>query len=1536
MWQNDNLLEHIETSSSITSLPFVTSEWNMNIPDNILQIGNYRYRPYERLTTPVLEQSPYASLQNAFDAFDLGEFYTGATDADVIIDGGYEDSTQSLPSIFKSKKDKELLLFSLEDCFGRLRPRSGINKLRYLETENQYLSFVSEYFTRRPRYYMAHKDDKFKYWTSYRTESGEERGIANHLFAGQYFIDDTAPFVVYKNKVPTNRIIVKMQTDVGDIDLGPFQNNSGLFADPFYGEDNMSVPERWKIEYLENDNWITAASFDENFIRENGNPLIGSDGYVELFYGLKVPVKFKNFFRHAGDYQSSSSLPSESFYGDAYLVGATETSPGQYYIWNGDTYDPPIVPEYGWQVKDEGAQTNNGFAANLVDPPKFVNPITGKVQYREFQYVSGLRIVVETMRKNDAVFNLIELSPRLSVDLTGKVVSYDVSKPASDLGVSGMPVGQLLAGTGSMTIFDYDGAFLETNTSSIVSSYISQNIQIKLTEVIRDGEGLDYYIPIKTMYTEGFAEYNTDTRIVSFFLRDLYFYLENSEAPQLFLTNVSLSHAVSILLDSIGFSNYTFKRISDEAEPIIPNFFVPPNRSVAEVLQDLAISSQSTMFFDEYNNFVVMSREYIMPKEEDRPTDITLYGSTDFEQSNILRNSATQTKLANIISIASQENKIFNAGVIRYASRYIGREASLSTSTNKLDRDKRFNYSLAQLWNISSEKTAKIRTNGVTQETGYTLAAMPLASDLSNSFPAVSNGRLVNNVIDFGESVYWLSRYSGYFYANGEVIKYDAIEYSIPGLVEGVDSDNGSTVWITSEMEYEKYFSRIPFNGKMYPTGKVRIFAEPNYEVINGITKLKTGAVAKHGRCQFGTGELGTDGKTYPIYHSAGLNSYWSNNNNVRGVRMESKYLTTGQNYKSSSFLISSLEIVSNEATVGTNQDHDFVTGDTVYIEGVSDVYNGAHSITGVTNDTFTFDTDTESATQEFPSSIESIAYVVKYDDYNSTQAAGQADAVARRTKRSGIIKNFLSSSPDSESETNTVYSTDSGMVQSSALVFSGGTFAGQETPLDYVSYVYKPLNNSFKHFGTRMRIVGKAENDENRLQTPVGVMSFYGVSEPTPEQLASIGGASGGIATMIDPNKNTGYYFEIVSLTANNISSYINGSELHDVIFYKVVGANGSAVPIKLWGGYAGILSNSGEEVGQARVAGEENPTVYDLAIEYEDVGTTRKFYLYLNNSLISIVDDVNPLPVVNNVALFIRGTSRCMFENLYALTNNYAQNTASSLNLPAQSVFAKNIINTDDALRKYAMSGILQESYLSGLSSSEPPAYSLYYEEFGTIMREAAYLDIKYTKAYPALIAKLVPSFSRLKGYVTSGFLASPYGAEFLLFNATDSILNVGEAPNSLSIIGVTFTEESQVDYTVDDYFNSKSDLSKQNLFGTSPIVSPEKTKEDYFNIKLSRIEHGRNEFALNVPYLQTQEEAESLMSWMVSKIMKPRLAVGVSIFMNPMIQLGDIVQLSYNSLDGYPTVAPESSRFVVYNIEHSRSSSGPTMSLYLSEVK
>jgi hypothetical protein len=431
----------------------------------------------------------------------------------------------------------------------------------------------------------------------------------------------------------------------------------------------------------------------------------------------------------------------------------------------------------------------------------------------------------------------------------------------------------------------------------------------------------------------------------------------------------------------------------------------------------------------------------------------------------------------------------------------------------------------------------------------------------------------------------------------------------------------------------------------------------------------------------------------------------------------------------------------------------------------------------------------------------------------------------------------------------------------------------------------------------------------------------------------------------LLNPETNNGYYFEIVALTEDNINSYLKldtkgnaEKSINNILFYKIKkdSSNNNAIPIKLWGGLSKILVDDGRFTGQYRMAGEENPTVYDLSVEYEDIGKIRRFYLYINNKLVKVVDDTDPLPIYNNMALFTRGSSRCMFENIYALSENYSQNTVFTVGETLASALSEGKINANESFRKYAMSGIVQATHLSGISAQEPPKYNMYFEEFGSIMRECAYFDVKYDRAYPALYAQLSPTFNRIKGYTTSGFLADSYGAEFLIFNATDTALSLDETSgNFLRIQGVTFTQDTTHELSVDEYFKKRGNLSDPEFQGSSLIFSPLVEKAKYDEIRQSRMIYGKNEFSIDSIYIQTDDDAQALMGWIINKVMHPKKSIGVNLFSIPTMQLGDIVTVNYKDSSGLDLVTPDSSRFVVYNIEYSRGNSGPSMTTYLAEV-
>jgi hypothetical protein len=165
---------------------------------------------------------------------------------------------------------------------------------------------------------------------------------------------------------------------------------------------------------------------------------------------------------------------------------------------------------------------------------------------------------------------------------------------------------------------------------------------------------------------------------------------------------------------------------------------------------------------------------------------------------------------------------------------------------------------------------------------------------------------------------------------------------------------------------------------------------------------------------------------------------------------------------------------------------------------------------------------------------------------------------------------------------------------------------------------------------------------------------------------------------------------------------------------------------------------------------------------------------------------------------------------------------------------------------------------------------------------------------------------------------------------------VLNLDETSgNYLRILGVTFTQESKHDLTVDEYFKENSNITDTDTYGSIDANEVFDNKKDYRSIKNSRITYGRKEFNISSEYIQTQDASESLMGWMIDKIIKPRKSVGISVFAIPTLQLGDIVTIDYKDENQIDQVADENTRFVVYNIEYRRSLNGPDMTVYLSEI-
>jgi hypothetical protein len=1456
MFRDSDYLSAYKTEHTLNIASLVIAEFNMNQYDNIDKIGNYRYRPNGT-------DAKYLVPISNYDQFDQGDYYTGA-DISYIEYANTRDSSGNILRFTEEQFDRELY-YSLADCFLPFRPRSGINKAIMLP--NRYIDNIRSYD--RPRYYMPSKNDQFKYWISYRKgdkiEGQEvdqtEKGISSTLEINGlgYAITDACPFVVYKEEIPVNRIVVKAQTNTGDSNLGVIRSliTGQLIEDPLAGEDNATVPKRWDIQYLDSNNqWIDAISFDQNSFRRDGSSIWGTDGYVEIYYGIKIPDSYKEDFEFI-DYIDESLLPNSGLRnGIAYIVNSSETDPGTLKIYDANLDDwIDFTAEYGFSLLEDNDTRNRGIVNNIVSPLKF-NQNDQKI-YKEFIKIKGLRLLVHSMNKPESVFELIELSPRLTVNLSEYTESFSITKLIADSG-TGLPVGSLSASNGTIVFHNANNAFSQNNfidendEGSLISKYLFPNVKIDLYEIAVNIDGYDKYIPIKSFYVENFPNPTGGNNSLSVTLRDAYFRLETVNAPNILLQQATLTMCVSNILDNIGFSNYVFKKIDNTNDPIVPYFFVEPNVSVAEILNRLAVSTQTAMFFDEYNNFVIMPKEYLLPNEGDRNIDLTLYGQI------------TDGNLPNIESIDSDETVVINSGTIDYTIRYIQRETQTLEEQFLLNQERVFKYKPVLLWEVAG--TEFTRSINAPAETGsYALGAVALNVDLDNNDPEVINGELFNNIIDVGESIYWLPRYQGYLYSNGEIIRYDAVEYSVSG--------QASLVWITSNQEYQSYFANLPFNGKIYPTGRIRIYTEPFYEEVGGVTILKNGAVRISGRAQF---------NTTITSHSAGLPTYWSDDNNVRSMLVDGNVLFNDQE------------------------------------PGDLEPDNGLIS---------------------------------KYND------------LAKSSSRNGIIKNFMSSIVYGDGEImkkTTVGKNSPGLIQSSALVFNGPPpSASGYANKNIMTFVPKDLGYGYKHFGTRMRVIGKT--DQTFGQNAVGAFDYF-----QTQNSETLSGGSGGLGIMINPETGSGYYLELVAVSADDISEYYefdpekNRPTITNIIFYKIPEETNSDLkyPEKLWGSLGNIFVDSGTFVGQDRVGIEDRPTVYDIAVEYVKIAENRTFangeytsyensvelesssyvfYIYVNNVLVAqVADEFGLVNNTNIVAPFVRGTSRVMFENLYALTSLTAEDN-NQIIATVPGAFDENDVSRNEGLIKYALSGIIQDTYLSGNKFTSPDQ-KIYFEEFGTIMRECAYFNIQYDQAYPAFLAKIAPTFGTERGFTVSGFYGGPYEAEFLVFNATDKALVLDEnSGNYLRILGVTFTQDTTQQLTVDDYFQKVSNFSDP-VYSFNGLESPNKALQQYNQIKTSRAKYGSREFSLESMYIQSDDYAENLMGWLINKTMRPRRVLSVKTYAMPHLQIGDLVSLDYTlpeSDEKEIKFVETDKRFVVTEISYNRNQNGPENTVKLVEV-
>lgn len=266
--------------------------------------------------------------------------------------------------------------------------------------------------------------------------------------------------------------------------------------------------------------------------------------------------------------------------------------------------------------------------------------------------IKGIQLRVESMVKQHAWFDLIELGARLESDLSDYVTDYSIKNEMSDPDFIS-PMGIISSNTASVTLSNVDGRFNNENNTTIYKGLIDQNVKFTISAGIDvsnwGGSGYEY-VRLATMFTDSWQ--NSDEKTVEVSLKDASKFLqETTPVPEL-MDNVTVGQAIWRMLDAIGFNDYSYIPSANSPSTAITYFWTDSQKTVWQTIQDLCRGTQTACYFDEHGILQIKTRDSAFDKT--KPVSWT----ADYSQNG--------SKNPDIISLDVQDNYESNKVTIKY------------------------------------------------------------------------------------------------------------------------------------------------------------------------------------------------------------------------------------------------------------------------------------------------------------------------------------------------------------------------------------------------------------------------------------------------------------------------------------------------------------------------------------------------------------------------------------------------------------------------------------------------------------------------------------------------------------------------------------------------------------------------------------------------------------------------------------------------------------------------------------------------------
>lgn len=283
------------------------------------------------------------------------------------------------------------------------------------------------------------------------------------------------------------------------------------------------------------------------------------------------------------------------------------------------------------------------------------------------------------------------------------------------------------------------------------------------------------------------------------------------------------------------------------------------------------------------------------------------------------------------------------------------------------------------------------------------------------------------------------------------------------------------------------------------------------------------------------------------------------------------------------------------------------------------------------------------------------------------------------------------------------------------------------------------------------------------------------------------------------------------------------------------------------------------------------------DVKVSRETTGTL-KFKIKFNNQTITITDN-DPVAIKNTISLIgIEGESAFDYAYCSYLNKNEFNSSASYDNYGSYISASKSIQN------------LFGEFVFTGSNSA---SRSPWVREFGPVAREIKKISTKYSTRpgfakYPQII--LNPNVTLL------GYDMTSFGIDAYVLNNTGAFVDIADGgEKSFIVVGETITTLDPFEYI-------------------DPDLSATKNEE---------------QVAFESTWIQREKEAQNLSEWMRTQWSKQQTVLTLDVFPNPIIEIGDVVEISYpsNLIYSAEDAGKTAGKYIVLDVQQSYSSDPST---------